>query len=228
MLKAVIFDLDGTLVDSNELHVASWERAFRRYGRRFSMAQLRAQVGKGSDQYLPEFLSAEEIKRFGREVDEYRSELFAKEYLPRVQPFPKVRQLFERLKSDGKKIVLATSSKKMESRRYKRLLDVENLIDGETTADETKHSKPEPDVFEAALKKISGISNLEAIVVGDTRFDVEAAAKAGMKTIGVLCGGKTAEELRGAGAIAIYRDPADLLQNYDSSPLHAGAASYIR
>jgi HAD superfamily hydrolase (TIGR01509 family) len=221
MLKAVIFDLDGTLVDSNELHVASWERAFRHYGRRFSIEQLRAQIGKGSDQYLPEFLSAEERKRFGKELDDYRSELFAKEYLPRVQPFPKVRELFERIRADGKKIVLATSSKKMESQRYKKLLAIEDLIDGETTADDTKHSKPEPDVFEAALQKASGVSNLEAIVVGDTRFDVEAAEKAGLKTIGFLCGGKSAEELRGAGAIAIYRDPADLLENYGCSPLNA-------
>ena len=94
-IKAIIFDLDGTLVDSNELHVESWERAFRHFGKRFSLDELRQQIGKGSDQYLPEFLTEEEIKRFGKELDEYRSELFTKEYLPRVKPFPKVRELFE-------------------------------------------------------------------------------------------------------------------------------------
>ena len=91
---AFIFDIDGTLVDSNELHVDSWDRAFRRFGKQFPREQLRAQIGKGSDQYLPEFLTPEEIKRFGKELDEYRSELFRKGYLPKVQPFPKVRELF--------------------------------------------------------------------------------------------------------------------------------------
>src|ERR1051325_11737859 len=96
-MLAFIFDIDGTLVDSNELHVDSWDRAFRRFGKQFSREQLCAQIGKGSDQYLPEFLTPDEIKRFGKKLDEYRSELFRKEYLPKVQPFPKVHELFERI-----------------------------------------------------------------------------------------------------------------------------------
>jgi len=91
---AFIFDIDGTLVDSNELHVDSWDRAFRQFGKQFPREQLRAQIGKGTDQYLPEFLTAEEIKRFGKELDEYRSELFRKEYLPKVRPFPRVCDFF--------------------------------------------------------------------------------------------------------------------------------------
>ena len=110
-VRAFIFDIDGTLVDSNELHVESWDRAFRRFGKDFSREQLHAQIGKGSDQYLPEFLTPEEIKRFGKELDEYRSELFRKEYLPRVRPFPKVRELFQRLHEDKKSIVIASSGK---------------------------------------------------------------------------------------------------------------------
>src|ERR1700756_507049 len=100
---AFIFDIDGTLVDSNELHVESWDRAFRRFGKTFPRAELRKQIGKGSDQYLPEFLTPDEIKRFGNELDSYRSDLFKKEYLPRVKPFPKVRELFQRLGNDGKR-----------------------------------------------------------------------------------------------------------------------------
>jgi hypothetical protein len=88
---AFIFDIDGTLVDSNELHVDSWDRAFRRFGKQFSREKLRAQIGKGSDQYLPEFLTPDEIKRFGKALDDFRSELFKNEYLPKVRPFPKVR-----------------------------------------------------------------------------------------------------------------------------------------
>jgi HAD superfamily hydrolase (TIGR01549 family) len=219
MIQAVIFDLDGTLVDSNELHVASWEEAFRHFGKRFSLEQLRKQIGKGSDQYLPEFLSEEEIKEFGKQLDEYRSELFTKDYLPRVRPFPKVRELFERIKEDGRQIALATSSKSSESKIYKKLLHIEDLVDVETNADDANKSKPCPDIFEAALQKLGDPSPNESIVVGDTPYDVEAAQKIGLKTIGFLCGGRPEELLLQAGAIAIYRDPANLLEQYESSPI---------
>jgi HAD superfamily hydrolase (TIGR01549 family) len=219
MIKAVIFDLDGTLVDSNELHVESWDQAFRHFGKHFSLEELRQQIGKGSDQYLPEFLNEEEIKRFGKELDEYRSELFTKEYLPRVKPFPKVRELFERIKRDGKRIALATSSKTSESKVYKKLLHIEDLIDAETNADDAGKSKPCPDIFEAALHKLSNPAPNETIVVGDTKYDIEAAKKIGIKTIALLCGGRPKEELIAAGAIAIYCDPADLLEHYDNSPI---------
>lgn len=219
MIQAVIFDLDGTLVDSNELHVASWECAFLHFGKRFSLEQLRRQIGKGSDQYLPEFLNEEEMKRFGKELDEYRSGLFTKEYLPRVKPFPKVRELLERIKRDDKRIALATSSKSSESKIYKKLLHIEDLVDAETNADDAEKSKPCPDIFEAALRKLDNPWPNESLVVGDTRFDVEAALKVGLKTIGLLCGGSSAETLQSAGAIAIYRDPADLLDQYESSPI---------
>jgi HAD superfamily hydrolase (TIGR01549 family) len=218
MIRAVIFDLDGTLVDSNELHVESWDRVFRHFGKQFPLDALRRQIGKGSDQYLPEFLTDREIQRFGKELDEYRSELFTKEYLPRVKPFPKVRELFERIKRDGKQVALATSSKKSESKIYKELLHIEDLIDAETNADDADKSKPCPDIFEAALRKLDGPPSSEVIVVGDTVYDVEAARKVGLATIGLLCGGSSERRLREAGAIAIYRDPADLLNRYDTSP----------
>jgi HAD superfamily hydrolase (TIGR01549 family) len=214
-LRAFIFDVDGTLVDSNEFHVESWDRAFRHFGKQFSREQLRAQIGKGSDQYLPEFLSAQEIERFGKELDEYRSELFKKEYLPRVQPFPKVRELFQRIRDDQKRIVLASSGKKADTKHYIKLLKIDNLIEGYTSADDADRSKPAPDLFSAALEKLSVLPN-EAITVGDTRFDIEAAAKAGLSTVAVTCGGTSEAVLREAGAIAIYRDPADLLADYDA------------
>jgi HAD superfamily hydrolase (TIGR01549 family) len=213
-LKAFIFDLDGTLVDSNELHVESWDRAFRHFGKQFLHAELREQIGKGSDQYLPEFLTKEEIKNFGKELDEYRSELFRKEYLPRVKPFPKVRDLFARIRQDDKRIVLATSGKKSETKHYVKLLQIDDLIDGQTTADDADQSKPAPDIFQAALAKLDNVKPSEALAVGDTRFDMEAAAKAGLAAIAFLCGGTGEETLREAGALAIYRDPADLLARY--------------
>jgi HAD superfamily hydrolase (TIGR01549 family) len=212
---AFIFDIDGTLVDSNKLHVDSWDRAFRKFGKQFPREALRAQIGKGSDQYLPEFLSEKEIADFGKELDEYRSELFRKEYLPRVRPFPKARELFQRIRDDHKRIVLASSGKKADTEYYVKLLKIENLIEGYISGDDADNSKPAPDIFAASLKKLGGISPDDAVTVGDTRFDIEAARKAGLTTIAFLCGGTSESVLREAGAVAIYRDPADFLAHYD-------------
>jgi len=216
-LLGFIFDIDGTLVDSNELHVDSWDRAFQRFGKHFSREQLRAQIGKGSDQYLPEFLTPEEIKRFGKELDEYRSKLFKKEYLPKVQPFPKVCELFQRIHDDNKRIVLASSGKKADTKYYVDLLKVGDLIEGYVSGDDADSSKPAPDIFAASLEKLDDISAANAVTVGDTRFDIEAAKKAGLKTIAFLCGGTPESVLRETGAIAIYRDPADFLAEYDQT-----------
>jgi HAD superfamily hydrolase (TIGR01549 family) len=215
MLRAFIFDIDGTLVDSNELHVDSWDRAFRKFGKHFPREALRAQIGKGSDQYLPEFLTSDEIDRFEKELDEYRSELFRKEYLPKVRPFPKVRELFQRIRDDHKRIVLASSGKKADTEYYVKLLKIDNLIEGHVSGDDADNSKPAPDIFAASLKKLGGISPADAVTVGDTRFDIEAARKAGLKTIAFLCGGTSESVLRQAGAVVIYRDPADFLAHYD-------------
>jgi HAD superfamily hydrolase (TIGR01549 family) len=217
---AFIFDIDGTLVDSNELHIDSWDRAFRRFGKQFPREQLRAQIGKGSDQYLPAFLTAEEIKRFGKELDEYRSGLFRKEYLSKVRPFPRVHELFQRIHDDSKRIVLASSGKKADTKYYIDLLKIGTLIDGYVSGDDADSSKPAPDIFAASLEKLGGISPADAVTVGDTRFDIEAAKKAGLNTIAFVCGGTLESVLREAGAIAIYRDPADFLGHYDEVVTH--------
>ena len=214
-MLAFIFDIDGTLVDSNELHVDSWDRAFRKFGKQFPREKLRAQIGKGSDQYLPEFLTKKEIADFGKELDEFRSKLFKKEYLPKVRPFPKVRELFQRIRDDNKRIVLASSGKKTDTKYYIELLKIDNLIDGYVSGDDADSSKPAPDIFTASLEKLGGISPADAVTVGDTRFDIEAARKAGMKTIAFLCGGTPESVLRETGAIAIYSDPANFLAHYD-------------
>ena len=212
---AFVFDIDGTLVDSNELHVDSWDRAFRRFGKKFDREQLRAQIGKGSDQYLPEFLAPEEIETFGKKLDEYRSNLFREEYLPKVRPFSHVRELFQLIVDDAKRIVLASSGKKADTEYYINLLKVGDLVEGYVSGDDAGHSKPAPDIFTASLEKLGGISPSEAVTVGDTRFDIEAAKKAGLKTIAFICGGTPESVLRAAGAIAIYSEPADFLKHYD-------------
>ena len=213
-LTAFVFDIDGTLVDSNELHVQSWDRAFRHFGKIFPIEALHAQIGKGSDQYLPEFLTSEEIERFGKQLDDYRSEIFRKEYLPKVKPFPKVRELFDRIKSDGKRILLASSGKQQDTDYYVDLLKIGKYINGCVSGNEAGRSKPAPDLFLECVNKFK-FDRKESVVVGDTRWDVEAAGRAGLKTVAVTCGGTDAGILRAAGAVAVYKDPADLLANYE-------------
>jgi HAD superfamily hydrolase (TIGR01509 family) len=227
VIKAVIFDIDGTLVDSVDLHARAWQEAFAHFGKQFPFERVRYQIGKGGDQLLPVFLSEGEIEEFGDELTEYRGELFKREYLPRVVAFPAVRELFERVRRDGKVIALASSAKKDELKEYKRIANIEDLVREETSADDAEKSKPHPDIFEAALAQLEGVEPSEAVVVGDTPYDAEAAGKAGLRTVGLLSGGFPAEDLRAAGCVRVYRDPAELLANYDSSPLAsetAGAA----
>ena len=218
MPEAVIFDLDGTLVDSNELHVEAWDRAFRKFGKEFSRERLRSQIGKGSDQYLPEFLTQEEMRDIGKQLDKCHTDLFKNEMLPKVRSFPKVRELFLRIRADEKKLALATSGKEEEVAVYEEICDIKDLVDVKITSDDTNSSKPAPDVFKASLKRLK-LAASQAVVVGDTRFDAESAGKAGILAVGLLCGGTAESQLREAGMIAIYRDPADLLRQYDSSPL---------
>ena len=224
MIRAVIFDVDGTLVDSNRLHVEAWQEAFRGCGKEVTFAELHKQMGKGGDQLMPVFCSREELDRFGEDLERRRTELFASDYLPRVRPFPRVRELFERVKADGLSIALASSAKEEELERHKKSLRIEDLLETSTSADDAERSKPHPDIFQAALEGIGGVAPEEAIVVGDTPYDAIAAAKARMRTIGLLSGGFTEEALRSAGAVGIYKDVADLLEHYDESLLAAGAA----
>ena len=221
MIKAVIFDVDGTLVDSVDLHARAWQEAFAHFGKQFDFERVRSQIGKGGDQLMPVFLSKEELDDFGEELEEYRGELFKREYLPRVKGFPEVRELFQKLKDEGLKLALASSAKGDELKAYKERAHIEDLVEEETSSDDAEKSKPHPDIFEAALERLGDVRPAEAVVVGDTPYDAEAAGKAGVKTVGLLSGGFPEEDLRAAGCVRIYRDPADLLANYEDSPLNA-------
>lgn len=219
MIQAAIFDLDGTLVDSNDLHVQAWQETFRHFGKEIPVEELRAQIGKGGDQYLPVFLSEKEMREIGKQVDEFRGKIFKEKYLPRVRPFPRGRELFERVRGDGKKIALASSGKADEVEYYQKLIGIEGLVDCQTTADDVAHSKPKADVFIAALRLLGHLAPDQAIAIGDTPYDIEAAKKIDLATVGLLCGGFPEDVLRDAGAIAIFHDPADLLDHYYQSPL---------
>jgi HAD superfamily hydrolase (TIGR01549 family) len=219
MVEAAIFDVDGTIVDSVDLHAKAWQVTFAKFGKKISLHQIRRQIGKGADQLLPVFFSKQELDEFGKELDEHRSELFQREYLPSVKGFPKVRELFLRIKRDRKRIALASSAKTEELEIYKKIAKITDLIESETSSQDANKSKPHPDIFEAALRQLPGITLDQVIVIGDTPYDAEAAAKANLQTIGLLCGGWKERDLLQAGCVATYKNPADLLARYDKSPL---------
>jgi len=218
-VRAVIFDIDGTLLDSVDLHAQAWVDAFAHFGVTVSHDQARSQIGKGGDQLLPVFLDPERIEREGETIEAYRSDLFKRDYLAKVKPFPGVRALFEHLKGQGLTIALASSGKAKEVEHYQSLMKVEDLTDVVVSSDDVERSKPFPDIFQAALEKLAPITAAEAVVIGDTPYDADAAQKAGLPTIGVLCGGFPEADLKGAGCIALYKDPQDLLDGYAASPL---------
>ncbi|MDR7040196.1 HAD superfamily hydrolase (TIGR01509 family) [Methylobacterium sp. BE186] len=218
-VKAVIFDIDGTLLDSVDLHARAWVEAFRHFGVETEEAAVRRQIGKGGDQLMPVFLSEAQIAREGETIEAYRSDLFKRAYLSKVRPFPGVRALLERIRADGRRVALASSGKKSEVERYTEILGIGDLVDVATSADDADRSKPHPDIFAAVLEKLRPIGARDALAVGDTPYDAEAAAKVRLATIGLLCGGFPEADLSAAGCTAIYRDPQDLLDGYESSPL---------
>ena len=225
MITAVIFDIDGTLVDSVDLHAEAWRVSFARFGKKVTFEEVRRQIGKGGDQLMPVFLSSKELDEFGEELEQFRSDLFKKEFLPRVKPFPCVRQLFHRIRRDDKRIALASSAKGDELKAYKAIAGIEDLVEAETSSDDAEKSKPYPDIFHAALAELGDVKPDNVVVVGDTIYDAEAAGKAHLKTVGVMCGGWSEKELRRAGCIAVYRDPADLLDGYEASPISRGPSA---
>lgn len=221
MIKAAIFDIDGTLIDTVDLHAEAWVKALKHFGFEIAYQDLRSQIGKGGDQILHGLLPPEVIEERGDTIKDFRSDLFKREYLHRARAFPGVRELFERVRAAGQKAVLASSGNADEVEEYKEIAGIADLIDSATSSDDAERSKPFPDIFEAALAKLAPLTPGEAVVIGDTPYDAEAARKAQMKSIGVLSGGFAEQALRDAGCIAVYRDVEDLLRNYDSSPLAA-------
>jgi HAD superfamily hydrolase (TIGR01509 family) len=218
MVKAVIFDVDGTLIDSVDLHARAWRETFLRYRVKTDFQAVRGQIGKGGDKLMRVFLSEDQIERHGKEIEAERAKLFVRKYLPQVKPFPALKGLFERLRDDGIKIALASSAKDDELEAYKKITGIEPFLAEETSSDDVSNSKPDPDIFRAAQKKL-GIDPGNIIAVGDTQYDAESAGKAGMSTIGLLCGGSSPAKLQEAGCIELYRNPADLLKNYATSSL---------
>jgi HAD superfamily hydrolase (TIGR01549 family) len=220
MAEAIIFDIDGTLLDSVDLHAEAWQEAFRHFGREIRIGEIRSQIGKGGDQLLPVFLSKDELKAYGKELEEFRGRLFKEKYLPKVKPFPGVRELFLKVKENRQEVALASSAKADELKEFERIARIEDLVEVETSSADAKKSKPHPDIFEAALDRLGHhIRREDVVVVGDSPHDAEAAKKAELRTVGVRCGGFPEADLLKAGCIAIYDGPEDLLRRYEESPL---------
>ena len=215
MLKGVIFDVDGTLVDSNDAHAGSWADTLREIGIEVAFDVIWPMIGMGGDKLLPSAAGIESDSDLGKQLSERRWEIFQRDYLPRLKPMRGSRALVQRMRTDGLSLIVASSASGNELGALMEAAEVADLIEVRTSASDAEDSKPDPDIVQAAVRK-SGLRPDELIMLGDTPYDVQAAIGAHVKLVGLLCGGWTALEL--SGAAAIYSDPADLLDWYDASP----------
>jgi membrane protein len=217
-LKAVLFDIDGTLVDSNDQHVLAWQQVFGDAGMSFGLPQIHEQIGKGADMLVPALLpGAGEAQQ--EAMGAAHGEIFKNRYLDQVRPFAGARDLLVRAHSAGLKVVLASSASQAELEHYLDLLDARELVAATTSADDVEHTKPAPDIFAAALERLAPLRPDELIVVGDTPYDVAAAAKCGIRAIGLRSGGFPDASLLDAGAVALYDDVEALLDRFEESAL---------
>lgn len=209
MAKAVLFDIDGTLVDSNGFHVEAWAQAFAETGHRIEPERIAGQIGKGADNLVPA-LVAGTGGAMAEAIGDRHGAVFKQVFMDRVQPFPLARDLVVKVHDAGLKVVLASSASARERDHYCRLLDLGELVDTSTTIDDVGTSKPAPDIFSVAAKK-ARVDPADAIVVGDAPYDMDAARKCGMARVAVRSGGFSDDALREAGAQMIYDDAAALL-----------------
>jgi HAD superfamily hydrolase (TIGR01509 family) len=215
-IRTVLLDVDGTLVDTNWLHVIAWQRAFRHVaGRVLPAWRLHHEVGKGGDQFVPSVAGAEFEQRHGDEVRAGHEAAYG-ELIGEVRPLPGARELLVALKERGFRTALASSGKASEIDHYLDLLDARELLDGWTTSDDVESTKPEPHLLRVALERAGGGP---ALLVGDSLWDCEAAKRAGIPVIALLAGGFCPEELRAAGARTTYDSPAELCGDLDAAGL---------
>lgn len=218
-IRAVLLDVDGTLIDSNDAHAASWVDALAEAGVAVEFEAVRRLIGKGGDKLLPEVSGIEEETPEGRRIAERRKAIFLERYLPGVKPLPGTRALLDRLQAMGYRLVVATSAKSDELEALLKTAQAPELLAKATSADDAENSKPDPDIVQAAVEQ-AGRPVDEVLMIGDTPYDIEAAMKAGVGVIALRSGGWDDSALE--RAIAIYDDPADLLAHLGESPLVTG------
>ena len=220
LVRGVILDIDGTLVDSNDQHAHAWVDATHEAGfEEVSFVHVRPLIGMGGDKVLPALTRLTKDEAKGARIAERSGEIFRERYLPDVRPFPRVRELLERMVAQDLTLVIATSSNRENLKGLLAAAGVQDLIDEATTASDAKASKPEPDIVEAAVRR-SGLRKEQLIMIGDTPYDVDASTRAGVRIVSLRCGGWWADDAF-EGALEIYNDPADLLEAFDYSPFTA-------
>lgn len=210
-------DIDGTLLDSNSFHAESWVRTLQHFGYNATFDIVVKQIGKGSQYLLPNFVPADKLRSQEKEINSFRRSLFHREYIDRIVPFADARRLLELMRKRNLRIAVATSGEKSDLEVFKTLLKIHDLVEEEATSDDADKPKPEPDIFQAALNFL-GVEPNEALALGDTPWDIEAAGKADLRTVAVQSGGWRKEQLQDAGAIAVYADAADIVRNFEQSP----------
>jgi HAD superfamily hydrolase (TIGR01509 family) len=215
MPTAAILDVDGTLVDTNYQHALAWYLAFRQSDCHLPVWRIHRHIGMGGDQLVKALAGGEFEEEHGEEVRAAEKALYLAA-IPTVEPLGQSRELIEDLKEQGRKVVLASSAKANEIEYYLDLLDARELADDWTTSADVEQTKPEPDLVVAALEKLG---TDDAVMVGDTPWDVEAAKKAGIDTICVLTGGFSKAELEEAGAVAVFASIAELRERIGDTPL---------
>jgi HAD superfamily hydrolase (TIGR01509 family) len=220
VLRGVIFDIDGTLIDSNAAHARSWVETLAEAGYEIPYEVIWPMIGMGGDKLLPTASGIDSKSLLGKRLSKRRWELFREKYLPALRPTPGARALAEQLKSDGLKLLVATSAKDDQLQQLLEVAGVADLMEQRESSGGGKKSKPDPDIVQAAVRA-SKMKPEELIMLGDTPYDVEAAIGAHVNLVALLSGGWTRLEL--CLATAIYDDPADLLRWYDSSPLSVKA-----
>ena len=221
MTSAAILDIDGTLVDTNYHHTIAWDRAFARHGAEAPLWRIHRHVGMGGDQLVRELAGNDVEERCGDDIRSAEKEIYAR-LIGEVRPFAGAREFVERLVSRNVTVVLASSAKAEEVEHYLDLLEVRDTVDAWTTSADVEATKPEPDLVTAALEKAG---TEDAVMIGDTVWDIEAAARAGVPTVAVMSGGFGRDELRGAGAVEIYDSVADLHHTVDESVLARATVS---
>ena len=216
-LRAVILDVDGTLVDSNDAHTRAWLDVLAEREMPAAYDKVRHLIGMGSDKVLPILTGIDAETPTGREITARHLDLFKRNYLPYLHPTPGARALALRMRDEGLKLAVASSASSEVLGALLDVADVRDLVEYVTSTDDADRSKPDPDIVQATLRR-TGEPPERALMIGDTPYDIEASARAGIRAIALRCGGGWSEQ-DFAEAAGVFDDPLDLLLHYDRSPL---------
>lgn len=216
MIRAVLLDVDGTLVDSNDLHAQSWQAVLEDHGYATSFAQVRALIGMGGDKLVHALTGLPAHDPLAQRMVAERQARFLSDYAPHVRALPGARALVERILAAGQRLIVASSANHRELSALLARANLQRLLPDATSADDAAQSKPAPDIVQAALARLR-VRASEAALIGDTPYDLKAALRAGVAFVGVRSGGYDDHALRGARAV--YRDAQELADRYESSPL---------